>query len=117
MTKRKIKSALRKLAAASQRHYGARFQGIHFIAPDSEMENEETEPDAEVVVVLADGDWQFMTEKLQLAGLAFDILLETEVYIRAWPMAISSWRDPKSHRDPAFVQDLKRRAEPVLEAA
>ena len=109
MTKRKLRSALHKLASESLKHYGTRLQGVYLV--DSQGQSDPGEQgDAEVVVVLTDGDWQPVAERKQLARLTFDLLVETEVFICARPLAASAWRAPASRA-------IKDNAEPIMETA
>lgn len=111
--------ALTRFAADVRRHYRDRLLGVYLFGRGStdDADEEDEEGDAEVAVVLADGDWRFLDEKTELVGLTFDILLDTEFYIRAWPLPASAWRDPSTYSDPAFIEEIQRRAEPIMEAA
>ena len=107
--------ALRKLIARLRLHYGERLVGIQQIGPDT-IWNSEDRADAEIVVILADGDWRQLDEHRKLAGLTFDSILEDEVYVRAWPVAKAAWENaPTSSETPGLVAKLRRNATAVLE--
>jgi hypothetical protein len=109
---------LQRFAADVRRHYGDRVLGIYaFDYLFDEGDDDEISADADVAIVLSDGDWRFLDEKRQLVRLAFDILMETEFYIRAWPFPVSAWRDPSRYSNPRLVREIKQRAEPILEVA
>jgi len=99
-----------------QRNYSGRLSGIYRIDRNAELESED-QSDAEIAVVLADGPWQLIVEQQRLGELTFDALMETEVYVRAWPISVSSWRDPSHDEHPGLVRDLQRHAVPIMEAA
>jgi hypothetical protein len=109
---------LNRFAADVQRHYGDRVLGIYvFDYLLDEGDDDEISVDADVAVVLSDGDWRFLDEKKQLVRLTFDILVETGFYIRAWPFPVSAWRDPSAYSNPRLVREIKQHAEPIMEVA
>ena len=111
--------ALRRFSAEARVAYGDRLRGLYafeYLHEDDE-DDDEVSVGADVAVVLVDGDWSFLEEKKQLARLTFDILLDTEVYVRAWPLPASAWRDPSTHGNPSLVREIKRRSQPIMEAA
>jgi antitoxin ChpS len=59
-------------------------------------------------VVLADGDWRFWDEKGELAGLAYDVLIDDGLMIHPWPVSQSSWEDPTKHDNRYFIETLRR---------
>jgi hypothetical protein len=116
VTNRDLRTALRKLADDVRNHYGDRLRGIYLVDTRG-LHNANEEGDAAVVVVLADGDWRPVHERKALVHLTYDLLLETEIYIRALPMPLAAWQDPSSFHDPASIEAMKAHAEPIMEAA
>ena len=109
---------LRRFAADVRRHYGDRLLGMYvFDYLFGEGDDDEISVDADVAVVLADGEWGFLDEKKELVQFSYEILLESEFYIRAWPLPASAWRDPSTYPNPGLVSEIKRRSEPIMEAA
>jgi hypothetical protein len=91
------RSVLGRFSAEVQGAYGARVLGLYafdYLFEESGEDDDEISVDVDVAVVLADGEWTLLDEKKRLIEITFDILLETEVYIRAWPLPASAWRDP-----------------------
>jgi hypothetical protein len=122
------RSILGRFSADALNEYGDRLRGLYVFdylfdeygqddADESGEDDGEVSVDLDVAVVLADGDWSFLDEKKRLIALTFDILLETDVFIRAWPLPASAWRDPSSYSNPSLVRAIKRNSEPVMEAA
>lgn len=66
------------------------------------------ESDADIAVILKDGDWEFWTEKTNLADLGYDILMDHGLRIGPWPVAEKDWKDPTNHSNPRFARDVKR---------
>ena len=115
MTRNETKSALQVLARIVRFHYGNRLRGIYLVDTRREYEPED-QPDEEIVVVLEDGDWRSFDEKMALADLTYDALLETDLFAVARPIAKSEWDDPSRAREPITVRQLKARAEALVEA-
>jgi uncharacterized protein len=69
--------------------YGSRARGTH--RPDS---------DADVAVILRGEHQRFLTVKLDMADVAFDVLLETGILISPLPIWIDEWEQPESHATP-----------------
>ena len=108
--------ALDMFAAAVRAHYGTRLRGIYHVDV-IEYGHADEESDADVVLVIDDGDWQLLAEKEELAKLTFDVLMDHGVYIGVWPMTVSAWENPDNARDPRFVRELQRNAVPMEQAA
>lgn len=66
------------------------------------------ESDADVAVVLAGQSGDFVDTKLEMADLAFDVLLDTGVLIQALPVWEREWANPNSHSNPALLQNIAR---------
>jgi hypothetical protein len=112
------RTLLGRFAADVQGMYGERLLGLYafdYLFED-DGDDDEISVDIDVAVVLADGDWAFLEEKKRLVEITFKVLLETEVYIRAWPLPASAWRDPSTYSNPTLVQEIKRHSEPIVEA-
>lgn len=77
--------------------YGSRARGTH--CPDS---------DADVAVLLNGEHQRFLTTKLAMADLAFDVLLETGVNISPLPVWLDEWDHPESYSNPALLQNIAR---------
>jgi len=99
----------RFLARVGQRYhtrgavlYGSRARGDH--RPDSDAD----------VMVLLDGEHQrFVTTKLALTDLAYDVLLETGLYISALPVWIDEWEHPDRWSNPALLRNIAREGVPL----
>jgi hypothetical protein len=115
MTKPDVRTVLHRLAGDVRNHYGDRLRGIYRIDTRG-LSNANEQADVEVAVVLTDGDWRPVDEMKTLVYLKYDLLVETELYIRALPLPFSAWQDPSKSREPASIREMKDRAEPLMEA-
>ena len=111
-------SVLNRFSADAREEYGERLLGLYAFdyLLDKRADDDEISVDADVAVTLADGEWGFLEEKKRLVRLTFDILLDTEAYIRAWPLPASAWRDPSTYSNPALVREIKRHSAAIMEA-
>ena len=77
--------------------FGSRARGVY-----------QPESDADVAVVLAGAHGAFMTTKLALADIAFDVMLETGIRIEALPLWEDEWAHPETYRNPYLLQNIVR---------
>ena len=66
------------------------------------------ESDADVAVVLAGQPGDFVDTKLEMAGLAFEVLLDTGVLIQALPVWECEWANPKGYSTPELLENIVR---------
>ena len=77
--------------------YGSRARGTH--RPDS---------DADVAVLLTGEHQRFLSTKLAMADVAFDVLLETGVNISPLPIWLDEWEHPETYSNPSLLQNIAR---------
>ena len=77
--------------------YGSRARGTH--RPDS---------DVDVAVLLRGEHQRFLTAKLDMADIAFDVLLETGILISPLPVWLDEWENPESYCNPALLRNIHR---------
>jgi len=107
-----VARALADFAAAVRRHYGDRLRGLYLFG--SRARGDHTpESDADVAVVLADDGWSYWEEKMQLADLSYDPLVQTGAAIQGWPVRLSEWNQPSLHRNPQLVQAMREEGKPL----
>ena len=75
--------------------YGSRARGTH--RPDS---------DADVAVILSGKHQRFLSTKLAMADVAFDVLLETGINISPLPIWLDDWEHPEHHSNPALLHNI-----------
>ena len=77
--------------------YGSRARGTH--SPDS---------DADVAVLLRGEPQRFLSAKLDMADVAFDVLLETGILISPLPVWLDEWEHPENYSNPALLHNIDR---------
>ncbi len=82
--------------------FGSRARGTH--RPDS---------DVDVAVLLHGPRGKLMDTSLEMAGIAFDVLLETNVYIQPLPIWEDEWEHPERHSNPRLLENIRREGLPL----
>jgi antitoxin ChpS len=77
--------------------FGSRARGDH--RPDSDLD---------LAVVLNGERGDFVDTKLDMAGLAFDVLMETGVLVQAFPLWQDDLAHPERFSNPALVRAIVR---------
>lgn len=111
-TEDEVELALQAFARAVRSHYGERVRGLALFGSRARRDHH-PESDADVAVILEDGDWSFWREKMVLAGLAYDQIMTFGVAIQSWPISASEWHAPERHRNPRFVLNIQRDARSI----
>ena len=111
-----VPKALQAYAAAVRAHYGSRLHGIVLFGSRARGDHR-PDSDADIAIILQDGEWRFWAEKMKLADLTYEILMEYGLRIQPWPVAIDTWNSPALHHNPRFIEAIKRDARQLLELA
>jgi predicted nucleotidyltransferase len=77
--------------------YGSRARGDHY--PDS---------DADLLVLLEGEHQRFIPTKLAMIDLAYDVLLETGLYISPLPVWTDEWEHPEAWSNPDLLRNIAR---------
>jgi len=51
---------------------------------------------------------RFLSAKLDMADIAFDVLLETGILISPLPIWLDEWEHPESYSNPALLHNIDR---------
>lgn len=77
--------------------YGSRARGTH--TPES---------DADVAVLLRGEHQRFLDTKLDMADMAFDVLLETGILVSPLPIWVDEWDHPERYSNPSLLRNIDR---------
>ncbi len=77
--------------------FGSRARGDH--RPDSDLD---------LAIILNGGAGDFLGVKLDMAGIAFDVLLETGVLVQALPLWNGDLAHPEQFPNPALIEQITR---------
>lgn len=111
-TEEEVSGALRRFAADLAAHYGERLDDL-FLFGSRARQDHEPDSDVDVVVLLKDDDWRVFKEKMDIAGIATDTIVETGVHVQGWPVSRSDWEHPDRHTNPALIRNMRRDAKPI----
>ena len=106
-----VDEAVHDFARAVRDAYGDRVKGIYLFG--SRARGDHTpDSDADVAVVLDDGDWRVWDEKMKLASIEYDIIVDTGAEPQGWPIRESEWINPDLHSNPPLVRAMRGDAKP-----
>ena len=77
--------------------FGSRARGTH-----------RHDSDVDVAVLLSGEHQRFLTTKLAMTDVAFDVLLETGINISPLPVWLDEWEHPENDSNPALLQNIAR---------
>ncbi len=77
--------------------FGSRARGTH-----------RADSDADVAIVLGGPRGRSMDTSLEMADVAFDVLLATNVYIAPLPIWEDEWEHPETHSNPRLLDNIRR---------
>lgn len=69
--------------------------------------------DADIAVLLDGTRRPFLQTKLELADLAYDVLLETGIHIQALPLWPEDWEHPETFSNPGLIENIRREGIPL----
>jgi predicted nucleotidyltransferase len=64
--------------------------------------------DADVAILLRGGRRRFVAAKLEMADVAFDVLLETGILVSPLPVWLDEWERPERFSNPALLRAIDR---------
>ncbi|MDL0432322.1 nucleotidyltransferase domain-containing protein [Marinobacter sp. TBZ242] len=68
----------------------------------------QSDSDADVAVMLRDEPGDFVETKLAMTGVAFDVLLQTDVRIQLFPIWETEWHKPEAYSNPTILLNIAR---------
>jgi len=100
-------AALRFFADAVTVSHGHRLVGL--VVFGSRARGDATaESDLDIAVVLSDERIDRLREKMILAGIAYDAIVETGIHVQPWPFGAAEWRNPNENPNPSLVLAARR---------
>lgn len=75
--------------------FGSRARGDHH-----------EESDADVAVLLRDGQQKTWDLRREISDLSFDVMLETGIHISTILIGLEEWKHPKSHQNPDLLKNI-----------
>ena len=111
-SREEVGQAMRRFTAEIARREGDRYAGAVLFGSRARDEVRD-DSDVDVAVILRGKAGDFVRTKLAMADVAYDVLLDTGVYIQPLPLWEEEWRAPERHRNPRLVQNIRRQGIPL----
>jgi uncharacterized protein len=100
-TERAVRNFLERIAGryslAGARLYGSRARG------DAERYS-----DADLAVFLKGPRGDLIDTGVEMAGIAFDVLLETDILVSPLPIWEEEWEHPETYSNPRLLENIRR---------
>jgi uncharacterized protein len=77
--------------------FGSRARGTH-----------RADSDVDLAVLMRGPRGKLMDTSLRMADIAFDVLLETSIYIQPLPIWEDDWEHPETHSNPRLLENIRR---------
>jgi predicted nucleotidyltransferase len=100
-----VSLGLRRFVDEVRARYGANLRGVYLFGSRARGDNR-PDSDADVAVVIADGDWNEVVESVAMANDTFEILLDQSLDIQPRAIAESHWRGPERYREAWLVRNI-----------
>lgn len=107
-----LKRTLRGFAEAVARQQGARFRQAILFGSHARGDAR-SGSDVDVAVVLSDMPEGLIDTTLAMAGVAYDVLLDTGIDIQPVPLSEDEWNHPEHHSNPYLVKNIRRDGVPL----
>jgi uncharacterized protein len=82
--------------------FGSRARGTH-----------RSDSDVDIAIVLQGERGKLIETSLEMADIAFELLLETNIYIQPLPIWEGEWDHPETHSNPRLVENIRREGLPL----
>lgn len=96
---------LRRFVDEVRDRYGDSLRGVFLFGSRARGDNR-PDSDADVAVVIADGDWSEVGESVAMANEAFEILIDHLLDIHPRAIAESHWLDPARDREARLIRRI-----------
>jgi predicted nucleotidyltransferase len=91
------------------RRVAARFSvGAAFVFGSRARGTHRADSDVDIALVLRGPRGKLMETSLELADIAYDVLLDTNLYIQPMPVWEVEWAHPETHSNPRLIENIKR---------
>ena len=109
---REVADAVRLYVRAVALQQGERYRSAILFGSHARGEAR-AESDVDVAVLLDGKRGDIFDKKLELAELAYDLLLETGILIQPLPIWRDEWECPALHRNPQLIENIRREGQTI----
>lgn len=82
--------------------FGSRARGTH-----------RSDSDVDIAIVLQGRRGKLISTSVEMADIAFELLLETTVYIQPLPIWEDEWDHPETHSNPRLIENIRTEGLPL----
>jgi predicted nucleotidyltransferase len=82
--------------------FGSRARGTH-----------RSDSDVDIAIVLHGRRGKLVETSIEMADIAFELLLETSAYIQPLPIWEDDWEHPETHSNPRLLENIQREGLPL----
>jgi predicted nucleotidyltransferase len=82
--------------------FGSRARGTH-----------RSDSDVDIAIVLQGQRGKLIETSVEMADIAFELLLETTVYIQPLPIWEDEWDHPETHSNPRLIENIRHEGLPL----
>jgi predicted nucleotidyltransferase len=111
-TEHAVRKALARFAGDVTRHYGRRLKGIYLFGSRARGDHR-PDSDADVAIVLEDGNWTPWEERWTLVRLAYAPSLDSGLGIQPWPFSATQWDSVDLAQTTKLVSVARSEAVPI----
>jgi uncharacterized protein len=97
-----VRRAAARYSVRSAVLFGSRARGTH-----------RSDSDVDIAIVLQGQRGKLIETSIAMADIAFELLLETNVYIQPLPIWEGEWDHPETHSNPRLVENIRREGLPL----
>jgi len=97
-----VRRASARYSVRSAVLFGSRARGTH-----------RSDSDVDIAIVLQGQRGNLIETSIEMADIAFELLLETNVYIQPLPIWEKEWDYPETHSNPHLVENIRREGLPL----
>jgi uncharacterized protein len=97
-----VRRASARYSVTSAVLFGSRARGAH-----------RSDSDVDIAIVLQGQRGKLIETSIGMADIAFELLLETNVYIQPLPIWEDEWDHPETHSNPRLVENIRREGLPL----
>jgi predicted nucleotidyltransferase len=97
-----VRRASARYSVRSAVLFGSRARGTH-----------RSDSDVDIAIVLQGQRGKLIETSIEMADIAFELLLETKVYIQPLPIWEDEWNHPETHSNPQLVENIRREGLPL----